>query len=172
MYHVPLAFQYIYDAVMKVVKMGMGRKGVIFQEEGREWRLPGLLYAGDLIFCGESKEDLRAVVGRFLEVCRRRDLKVNAGKSKVIVLGEEEGLECEVCVDRIRLEHVSEFKYLECVLDELSTYETECRKKVRSGRRVTGAIRSLVNAKDCSLSVLGNCRSHCSCLFLCMVVKK
>ena len=56
---------------------------MIFQEEGREWRFPGLLYAGDLIFCGESKEDLRAVVGRFLEVCRRRDLKVNAGKSKV-----------------------------------------------------------------------------------------
>ena len=30
-------------------------------------------------------------------------LKVNAGKSKVMVLGWEEGLECEVCVDGIRL---------------------------------------------------------------------
>ena len=42
----------------------------------------------------------------------RRGLKVNAGKSKVMVLGREEGLECEVYVDGIRLEHVSEFKYL------------------------------------------------------------
>ena len=32
----------------------------------------------------------------FAEVCRRRGLKVNAGKSKVVVLGEEEGLEGEV----------------------------------------------------------------------------
>ena len=31
------------------------------------------------------------MVRRFAEVCRRRELKVNAGKSKVIVLnGEEE----------------------------------------------------------------------------------
>ena len=44
-------------------------------------------------------------------MCRRRDLKVNADKIKVMVLGAEEGLEGEVCVDRMRLEHVSEFKY-------------------------------------------------------------
>ena len=50
-----------------------------------------------------------AKVGRFVEVCRR-GLKVNAGKSKVILLSGEEGLECEVHVDGIRLEHVLEFK--------------------------------------------------------------
>ena len=63
-------------------------------------------------FCGESEEDLRAMVGRFVEVSRRRGLKVNAGKSKVMVLGGEERLEYEVCV-----EDVSEFIYLGCVLD-------------------------------------------------------
>ena len=52
------------------------------------------------------------------EVCRRRELKVNAGKRKVMILNGEEGLGCEVYVDGIRLEHVSEFKYLGCVLDE------------------------------------------------------
>ena len=40
-------------------------------EEGREWRLPGLLYADYLVLCGESEEeDLRAMVGRFVEVRR------------------------------------------------------------------------------------------------------
>ena len=48
------------------------------------------------------------MLGWFAEVCRRR-LKVNTGKSKVMVLNVDEGLECEV------LEHVSEFKYLGCV---------------------------------------------------------
>ena len=75
--------------------------------------MPAHLYADDLVLCGESGEDLRAMVGRFVEVCRRRGLRVNAGKSKVMVLGgEEEGLKCQVCIDGIRLEHVSEFKYL------------------------------------------------------------
>ena len=70
-----------------------------FQEEGREWRLPGILWADDLVLCGEAKEDLRAIVGRFIEVRRKRGLKVNASKSKVMLLGEKEGLECEVCVN-------------------------------------------------------------------------
>ena len=87
-------------------------------------------------------------MGCLFEVCSRRNLKVNAGKSKVMVLGGEEGLECEVCVNGIRLEHVSEFKYLECVLDKSDTDKAECSRKVVSGRRVAGAIRSLVNARD------------------------
>ena len=58
------------------------------------------------------------MVGHFVEVCSRRVLKVNAGKSKVMVLNEEEGLVCEVSVDGVQLVHISEFKYLECVLDE------------------------------------------------------
>ena len=54
-------------------------------------------------------------------------------------------LECEVHVDGIRLEHVSEFKYLGCVS---GTDGTECSRKVMSGKRVAGAIRSLVNARE------------------------
>ena len=102
MYHVPLAL----DALMKEMKMEMRRRGVRFQEEGREWRLPGLLYADDLLLCGESEEDLRVMVARFVEMCRKRGLKVIVGKSKVMVLGGEERFGCEVCVDGIRLEHI------------------------------------------------------------------
>ena len=74
-------------------------------------------------------------------MCERRGLKVNAGKSKVNVLGGEEGLECE---------DVSEFKYFESVLDESGT-EAECRRKVASGRSVAGAIMTLVNARGLQL---------------------
>ena len=67
-----------------------------------------------MVLCGESEEDLRAIVERFVDVCRRRGLKVNAGKGKVMINNGEEGLECEVHVDGVRLKHVSEFKYLGC----------------------------------------------------------
>ena len=77
---------------MKEVKMGMGR-GVRFL-------------------------DLKVMVGRFAEVCKRRGMRVHAGKSKVMVLSGEEGLEFEVYVDEIHLEYVSEFKYLGFDLDE------------------------------------------------------
>ena len=58
---------------------------------------------------------------RFGEVCRRRGLKVNAGESKMVVMKGEEGLECEMHIDGIRLEHVLELKYLGCVLEESGT---------------------------------------------------
>ena len=60
-----------------------------------------LLNAADLVMCGELEEDLRAMVERFVEVCRRRDQKVNEGKSKVMVLNGKEGLECKFYVDGI-----------------------------------------------------------------------
>ena len=47
--------------------------------------MPCLLYADDLVLYGESEKDLRAIVGRFIEMCRRRSLKFNAGKSKVML---------------------------------------------------------------------------------------
>ena len=46
---------------------------------------------------------------------------------------------------------VLEFKYLGCVLNESGIDEIKCSRKVESGRRVAGAIRSLVNARDLQL---------------------
>ena len=61
--------------------------------------MPDLLYADDLAISGELEEDLRAIGGHFIEMCRRRGLKVMEGKSKVMLLGGEKRLEYEVCVN-------------------------------------------------------------------------
>ena len=74
-----------------------------------------------MVVSGKSEEDLRGMVERFIELCRRRGLKVKAGKSKVMMLGGREGLVYEVSIHGICLEHVSEFKYLGSVLDESGT---------------------------------------------------
>ena len=72
----------------------------------------GTLYADDLVLCEVLEENLKVMVECFVEVCKRRDLKVNADKSKVMMLGGEEGLAYESHVEGVQLEHVSEFKYL------------------------------------------------------------
>ena len=71
-------------------------------------------------------------------------------KSQVMVLNGENVLECQLHVEGIRLEHVSEFKYLGCVLNESDTNGAEC-SRVTSGMRVAGTIRSLVNPRDLQL---------------------
>ena len=68
-----------------------------------------------------------------------------------MILNGEEGLKCEVHVEGARLDHVSEFKYLGCLLDEAGTDGAECSRKEASGWRVVSAIRSLFNARDLQL---------------------
>ena len=59
-------FNVYMDEVMKGVKMGM-RKSEIYG--GRErLEIPDLLWADDLVLLGESEEDLRAMMGRIIEV--------------------------------------------------------------------------------------------------------
>jgi len=103
-----------------------------------------------LVLCGESEESLRGLVERFGRVCKRRGLKVNVDKSKVMVVSEDSP-QCEVMLDDEQLEQVSEFKYLGYVLDEKGTDDAECSRKVVNGRKVAGAIKSLVNVKGLSL---------------------
>ena len=147
MHHVPLVVQCIYGWSDEGGEDGNGKEAR-FMKDGREWRLPDL-FVDDLVLCSESEEDLRAVVERFAEVCRRRGFKVNADKNIVMVLNGVEGLECEVHVDGVHLELVSEFKYLVgCVFKESGTDRAESSRKVSSGKRIAGAIRSLVNARD------------------------
>ena len=40
----------------------------------------------DCLICGKLEENVRTMMGCFVEVCRRRGLKVNVGKSKVMML--------------------------------------------------------------------------------------
>ena len=74
---------------MKEVNMGMGRMGIRFLEEGREWRLPGLLYTVNLVWGGEYEEDSKVMVGRFIKVYRKKGLKGKADESNMMVLGVE-----------------------------------------------------------------------------------
>ena len=71
------------------------------------------MYADDLVLFGESEEDLKVVMGCFVEVCRGRGLRVDPDKSKVMVLGGEEGLECVIHVDEAQLEQMSRVKIFE-----------------------------------------------------------
>ena len=46
------------------------------------------------------------IMGYFVEVYQRRGLKVNADKRKVMMLGGEEELQCEVRMDRMPLKEI------------------------------------------------------------------
>ena len=66
MNHVPLAFQGIYGSSDERSENGDG-------EEGREWRLlPSLLYAYNLVLCGQSENNLKQWWGILLRCVEER----------------------------------------------------------------------------------------------------
>ena len=82
--------------------MGMGKRKVRFLEEVREWDCPfscmqitWLCVATKWRTRGQRWDVLLRCVGR------RRGLKVNPAKRKVMVLNGEDGLECEVSVNGV-----------------------------------------------------------------------
>ncbi len=92
----------------------------------------------------ESEGDLQRVVNEFFSVCKRRMLKVNAGKSKVMVFDRREeevinfntayrvrlpGLaSCRIMLGSEKIKEVSEFKYLRTVLCKHRGMEGEIRE--------------------------------------------
>ena len=62
--------------------------------------------ADDWVICGEFVDDMRGMVGCFIEMYMRRDLRINADRSKMMVLGREEEFKREIHVDEVRLEQV------------------------------------------------------------------
>ena len=54
----PWLFNLYMDTKMKKVKMGSGRRGMRFLEDGREWRLPGLSHADNFVLCCKLEKDI------------------------------------------------------------------------------------------------------------------
>ena len=50
-----------------------------------------------------SRRKTRGQWWEVLLVCRRRGMKANASKSKVMMLNGEEGLRCEIHVDKMKV---------------------------------------------------------------------
>ena len=61
-------------------------------------------YYGNVCFVMATS--LGGMVGCFIEMYMRRDLRINADRSKMMVLGREEEFKREIHVDEVRLEQV------------------------------------------------------------------
>ena len=71
MYHVSLGVQCIWMEC-EGDEDEDGNEGSELPGGWKRVEIAGLLYADDLVLCGESDEDLRVMVGWFADVCRRR----------------------------------------------------------------------------------------------------
>ena len=88
----PWLFNIYMDGVVREVKVRILGRGLGMRERnGCEWEVSQLLFADDTALVASTEERLQRLVDEFGVVCERRKLKVNVGKSKVMVCSRERG---------------------------------------------------------------------------------
>ncbi len=81
----PWLFSIYMDGCIRGTKVGVRDLGATLNVRGVEQPLVAGLYADDTVLLAESEGMLQRIVDEFDRVCKRRKVKVNAGKSKVMV---------------------------------------------------------------------------------------
>jgi len=76
---------------MREMKVRVGDMSAKLRLNGVQHILMAGLFADDTVLLAESREMLQKVVDEFDTVCKRRKLKVNVGKSKVMVFERARG---------------------------------------------------------------------------------
>ena len=120
--------------------------------DGKEkWAVSQLLFADDTVLVGDSKKNLERLMEEIGWVCRRRKLKVNVVKSKVM-RSARDGIvgEMNIIMDGQVLEEVDIFKYLGSLVTVVAGVKADVQQRVFEESKVLGAVRSVLKGSTMS----------------------
>ncbi len=86
----PWLFNIFIDRCVREMKAKVGKIGARLKLNGVVWSLSACLFVDGTVLLAESERELQRVVDQFHTVHSRRKLRVNAGKSKVMVFDRKE----------------------------------------------------------------------------------
>ena len=150
----PWLFNVYMDGVVREVKMRMLGRGLGMRaRDGQEWEVSQLLFADDTALVAVTEEKLQRLVEEFGVVCERRKLKVNVGKSKVMVCSRErQRTELRVRLKGELLEEVESFRYLGSEISRDAGMSVEVEKRTKEGMATYGAMKSIWKVKEVGMN--------------------
>ena len=118
------------------------------------WQLNQLLFADDTVVVADSEEKLCQLVTEFGRVCKRRKLRVNVGKSKVMrCTSNEGGNRIDVRLDGEVQEEVDQFRYLGSVITADGGMEADVHHRVNESYKVLGAMKGVMKNRGLGMGV-------------------
>ncbi len=75
---------------MREVKAKVGKIGAELKLNRVDWSVTACLFPDDTVLLTESERELQRVADQFHNLCSRKKLRVNTGKSKVVVFERRE----------------------------------------------------------------------------------
>ena len=145
----PWLFNLYMDGVVREVNMRVMERGLsLLESENGECKLNQLLFADDTALVADSEEELQHLVREFGRVCKRRKLKVNVNKSKVMRCrrGVDDS-RLNVTLEGEQLEEVDCFKYLGSSISVDGKIEGEVKARVNEVAKVQGGLKEILKSK-------------------------
>ena len=151
----PWLFNLYIDGVVREVNARvLGRGLKLIDRNENDWEMNQLLFADDTVVVADSEEKLCRLVSEFGRVCKRRKLRVNVGKSKVMRCTKNEGsARLNVMIDGEALEEVDQFKYLGSVIAANGGVEADVSHRVSEGCKVLGAVNGVIKNRGLGMNV-------------------
>ena len=151
----PWLFNLYIDGVVREVNARvLGRGLKLIDRNENEWEMNQLLFADDTVVVADSEEKLCQLVSEFGRVCKRRKLKVNVGKSKVMrCRRREDDTRLNVMLDGEVLEEVDQFKYLGSIISANGGVEADVSHRVSEGSKVLGAVNGVIRNRGLGMNV-------------------
>ena len=129
---------------MRVMERGMSLQ----VRDNEEFRLNQLLFADDTALVAGSEEELNRLVQEFGRVCKRRKLKVNVSKSKVMRCSRRvNNSRLNIAWEGENLEEVECFKYLGSNISANGKIEVEVKSRVNEVAKVQGGLKEMFKCK-------------------------
>ena len=107
-------------------------------------KLKQVLYADDTVLVAETGGHLQRIVSEFERACDGMGLKINVGKSKVLMVKKGEMGSCEkVRVSGEEMQEMDKFNYLGVMISTDGGMGEEVAHRVLEGRKVCGTMAKL-----------------------------
>ncbi|GBP72567.1 hypothetical protein EVAR_89663_1 [Eumeta japonica] len=110
-----------------------------------------LLYAAGQIILAPSACGLQEMVNKINDFVKKRGMKVNVAKTKVMFFERGEiMIECDIVIEGEKVGQVKEFVYLGSLFTNDGKHDRDMERKVYAGNKVNGALLAIMNSKSIS----------------------
>ena len=104
--------------------------------------ISNLRYADDTALCGKSPQEINNIVHKVNDAGRKRLLKLNARKTKLMVVGDEN---INVSIDGETIDKVNSFKYLGAIKTSTGSCSEDVKARIGRAKKATMELDRLYN---------------------------